>query len=225
MVDYINISSSIDFIKYHGGICVLDTQQDSSMDFGLKDSIYQNVFVNVDAYEGLESAFLGDSLKEAFRIILIPSGIDQVLLYHHKEVIAKFLDKGGILLSFAQNYREWLPGNSLYQVSQTPLKNRKILTCKHPITMGVRDYDITYRRGVCGFFSRGYFNPPKNAEIFLKDNADCCVGYIDRDSTNGVILSTAGADLFGYGLFEQSTAKRLGLNLLIYLAEIVKERC
>ncbi len=74
MIDYINISSSIDFIKYHGGICVLDTQQDSSMDFGLKDSIYQNVFVNVDAYEGLESAFLGDSLKEAFRIILIPSG-------------------------------------------------------------------------------------------------------------------------------------------------------
>ena len=51
------------------------------------------------------------------------------------------------------------------------------------------------------------------------------MGYIDRDSTNGVILSTAGADLFGYGLFEQSTAKRLGLNLLIYLAEIVKERC
>ena len=220
MIDYSNIDLSTDFIKSYGGICVLDTQNSISMDFGLDTPLYHKVFVYKDAYECLEECLL----QGGFKVVLVPTGTDQILLYEHKYLINGFLENGGILLSFAQNFMHWLPGNSLYITSEIPLKSRKILTCKHPITKGVKDYDITYRRGVCGFFSRGYFNPPSQAEIFLKDNANECVGYIDFHSTKGVILSTAGADLFGYGFFEQSTDKRLGLNLLIWLAEVLKER-
>lgn len=222
MIDYSGIGCSIDFIKSQGGICVLDTQQDSSMDFGLHDNIYQEIFSFVNGYEFFEAINAKEEITQ--KVILITGGIDQILLHSHQKFIDRFLDSGGILLSFAPNFIDWLPGNSLYIASEIPIKDRKILTCEHPITKGVKDYDITYRRGVCGFFSRGYFKPPLGAEVFLKDNANECVGYIDFHSTKGVILSTAGADLFGYGLFEQSTAKRLGLNLLLWIERVLKER-
>jgi len=50
------------------------------------------------------------------------------------------------------------------------------------------------------------------------------VGYIDRHSSKGVILSTAGADLFGYGSFEADTTRRMGLNCLLWLENLLQKK-
>lgn len=117
----------------------------------------------------------------------------------------------------------WLPGNNLYNPSEVPIKDRVIKICTHQIFEGVNEYDLNYRRGVKGFFNRGYFNPPPNAQIILKDNQDQCVAYIDRTSSKGVILSTAGADLLGYGIFDTNTARRMGIGLLKWITEEMKQ--
>ena len=214
---YDDIDSSIEFIKSIGSIAVLDTQEIDNMT-SQNNNFYGDIFIKINAYEMLEKA---DALLK-FKIILINGSCDQIFLLKHKDKISEFLDKGGILLVFCAMYINWLDTPYLYIPSQIPIKSRMIHTCYHQITNGVKDYDITYRRGVCGFFSRGYITPPKNATIILKDSQDKCVAYIDKNSTNGVILHTAGADLFGYGLFEQSTAKRMGLNLIKWLENELK---
>ena len=58
----------------------------------------------------------------------------------------------------------------------------------------------------------------------MQDSDGECVAYIDDITTKGLILSTAGADLIGFGLGESSTAKRLGVNLLLWLEKTMKER-
>ena len=155
---------------------------------------------------------------------VIPANADEILLLENKEKIQEFLDKGGIIISFTQNYLEWLPGNSLYQASSTPIKDRSVVSCAHPITEGVKEYDMNYRCGVKGFFNRGFFKAPVGATVILKDSDGECVAYIDSATTKGVILSTAGADLVGFGLAESSTAKRLGVNLMLWLEKTMKER-
>lgn len=221
MLDYKRIGDCFAYLQSRGGIVQLDTQGRSIMSNGMQKGFYRETIRKINAYDALAGA--KNDLFDC-HVVLVPMGIDEILLYENREKIAAFLEKGGILLSFTQNCKEWLAGNSLYIASQTPIRMREVRTCGHEITHGVKDYDINYRRGVKGFFSRGYFLPPPNACVFLKDSDGQCVAYIDRQSTKGVIVCTAGADLLGYGLYESSTAKRMGLNLMLWIAKVLKEK-
>lgn len=221
MNHYSNIKSCYDYLKSCGGIAYIDTRGGVSMEGDVLDSFYQGVFKKVDGYalfEGPENGLLD------FKIVEIPANADEILLLENKDKISEFLDKGGIIISFTQNYLEWLPGNSLYVASSTPIKDRMVVACNHPITEGVKEYDMNYRCGVKGFFNRGFFEPPADATVVLQDSDGKCVAYIDSATTNGTIVSTAGADLVGFGLAESSTAKRLGLNLMLWLEQTLRER-
>lgn len=221
MLDYSNIKTCYDYLKSCGGIVYIDTRGGISMEGDGLDSFYQGVFKKVDGYQLF--ARPGNALLD-YKIVEIPGGVDEILLFENREKIKEFLDQGGIIISFTQNYLEWLPGNSLYQASPTPIKDRSVVSCAHPITEGVKEYDMNYRCGVKGFFNRGFFKAPAGATVILKDSDGECVAYIDSATTKGVILSTAGADLVGFGLAESSTAKRLGVNLMLWLEKTMKER-
>ena len=56
----------------------------------------------------------------------------------------------------------------------------------------------------------------------IKDSDEKCVGYIDTATTKSLVLNTAGADLLWFGWFELSTAKRTGLNLLLWIENYLK---
>lgn len=215
-------SCKFELIESLGGLIYLDSNNTTSMNSKTpyKDSYYGHLVKKIDAYELFEN----EHGLEKFNIIIFPYDIDQILLYDNKNQIKNFLDSGGIVLNFTQTYLEYIPKLPFYVASKTPIKDRNILTTEHFITKGVKDYDISYRRGVKGFFSRGSIKAPSEAEIFLKDSDGGCVGYADSTSTKGLIVHTAGADLLGFGLFESSTAKRLGLNLLLWIEEYLKER-
>jgi len=68
----------------------------------------------------------------------------------------------------------------------------------HPIFAGVRPEDMTYRKGVAGFFARGHHPLPPLAEVLLTLADGEPITYIDRFSTRGTILVHAGNNLFGY---------------------------
>ena len=82
--------------------------------------------------------------------------------------------------------------------------------------MGVREEDLTFRRGVAGFFARGHHRPPPGAEILarLVDPEDGePIVYVDRVSTAGVILVHAGNDLIA-SVDRDSTAGRIAAQLV-----------
>lgn len=221
MLDYPNVQGCYNYLKSVGCIAYIDTRGGISMEGSTMDTFYGGVFKKIDGYRLFQET--GNGLLQ-YKVVEIPTNADEILLLENKEKIREFLDAGGILLSFTQNYLEWLPGNSLYQASATPIKDRMVVACGHEITDGVREYDMNYRCGVKGFFNRGFFKAPKDASVILQDSDGECVAYIDDITTKGLILSTAGADLIGFGLGESSTAKRLGVNLLLWLEKTMKER-
>ncbi|MDE6979522.1 MAG: hypothetical protein K2O85_08155 [Helicobacter sp.] len=206
-------------IKEQGKIGYLDTQGYNE-NGTYNHPLYKDIFCYMNAYESLPH-IPNPLLKHC--AIVIPADIDEVHLHNHKEMIEAYLENGGILVSFAQIFLPWLPGNSLYTKAQTPIKDRFIFASPHCITEGIRDYDINYIKGIKGFFSRGYFQPPKDACVFLHDDQQHCVGYIDSTTTNGVILATAGADLFGYPLLDNN-CRRLGINVLLWIESLLTQQ-
>ncbi|KAA6225404.1 MULTISPECIES: hypothetical protein [unclassified Campylobacter] len=222
--------SYIDYTKYDfelikkaGKIAYLDCWGDSlccEAKHLCEEELYKGTLKKVDIYEDLNEIFW----QENHAAILFPMNIDQIWLSSYKDKFKEYLDRGGIILNFTASVSDFCPYDSKYIASKTPIRLREVKLNKHPICNGLREYDINYRRGVKGFFNRGYKNPSDEAEIFMQDDEGYCVAYVDRTSSKGVLINTAGADLLAYGLFDLSTARRLGLNVLIYIENILKER-
>lgn len=188
--------------------------------------LYKQILEHIDIYSALERVNLCD-----FCAIVLPMGIDEVFLARFKDRIWHYLDNGGVVMSFMSDYMRILPHSSGYVQSPTPIRIREVKFANSKsakaIFKGVKEYDINYRRGVKGFFNRGFFakdSLPKDAEMILVDSDNECVGYVDRVSTNGIIISTANADLLGFGLFDNTTARQMGLNLLRWLTDELQSK-
>ncbi len=192
-----------------------------------KDGIYNHFLYKCALeYRDVYSDLAGFELQKYCAVVL-PMGIDEIALWEHRDKLYEFLDNGGVVISFCHNYTGILPNNAGYIQSPVEIRDREVRLAGHALTDGVREYDINFRRGVKGFFNRGYFELGEHeskCEVFLRDSEGKCVGYIDRISTNGVIVATAGADLLTFGVFENNSARRLGLNLLSWLERELKDR-
>jgi hypothetical protein len=170
--------------------------------------IYDLPTISLDSYIGL----------------IVPRITDEEFLFREKEIIKDFLNQGKIVCSFVQNFRSWLPGNTLWKKTDLNLKEHQVKFKKeHPIFAGVNEYDLDFKEGVAGFFYRGTIAPPLEAEVILEDQRGYTIMYIDRHSTKGAILSTAGADLLGYPGSTKSTAQKMGPQLFEWIEDEYEE--
>ena len=156
-----------------------------------------------------------------YRALAVTSACDQEFLLRYKDKISAFLDQGRVLVFSGHLFRPWLPGAGLFQPKtiHTHLDYTVRLVKEHPVFEGVREEDLTYRKGVAGFFARGHHEPPPGAEILARlvdaERGEPIV-YVDRVSTNGVILVHAGNDLLA-SVDRDSTAGRVAPQLIRWM--------
>ena len=165
--------------------------------FGLKKRthpFYAKDFDIVDQYSFAKTDLSG------YRCISIPGFIDQEYMQTQRDKILEFLHDGKILIFCGHLFRDWIPGASMF----IPKKINSFqdyavhIQKNHMIFKGVKEDDMSYNKGVAGFFARGFYQPPKQAEILLTLGENEVVTYIDQNTTNGIILLHAGNDLFSY---------------------------
>lgn len=135
-----------------------------------------------------------------FDVIIVPNFVDQEHLYMHKNVFKEFLNEKKIIAFFGHLFREWLPGASLFMPEKIkhfsdynlyPEKNSAIFN-------GVQTEDMTFTKGVAGFFARGHYHADTHSEIHLKFKSGHVCSYADRHSTPGTVFVHAGRPLLGY---------------------------
>lgn len=132
----------------------------------------------------------------AFDGVVVPSVVDQEFLARESEILADYLETGGVLVSFAKIYRDWLEGYR-WQSHPTPARELELeFVCEHPVFEPVSDRDLNLYDGVRGWFTRGYLEIPGGADPVVIDTDDRVIVAVDDESTSGTILTTAGADLF-----------------------------
>lgn len=134
-----------------------------------------------------------------YAALIVPPHVDQEHLVRQHRVIRDYLDRGGVVVFGGHLHREWLPGASSF----VPLANRSldgyrvVEVADHPIFRG-KDTELTFRRGVAGFFARGHHPVPPGAEVLTRLSGGEPATYLDRVSTAGTIVVQATSNLLSY---------------------------
>lgn len=154
-----------------------------------------------------------------FKCIVVHDFVDQVHLYRHRALIEQFLNDGKIVIWGGHLTTKWLPGCALF----TPKKINAFsdyeisIVKEQPIFDGVLAEELTFTKGVAGFFARGSHTPiPAQAEILTTLPDAATVTYIDRHTTAGTILVHAGRDLFTLR-DQHRTTDRISTQLLQWI--------
>ncbi len=172
----------------------------------------------IDCYD------LADVDLAAYAGLVVPAMIDQEHMGRRRAVIDDYLEAGGVVVFGGHLHRHWLAGASAFVPLAAPSRARYevVVVADHPVFRGVDAADLTYRRGVAGFFARGHHPPPEGAEILTRLAGGQPATYVDAVSTPGTILVQTSCDLLGYAGGPETTAARIPGQLLDW---IVAESC
>ena len=173
--------------------------------------LMQNRIVFIDMYD------LPETDLSAFVGLAITNYTDEQFMVEHKQLFEDYLAGGGVIFSMAEMGESYLPNAPIWHRSPTPIRDREMIlpNPEYPMFKGIDQYDLNYRQGVKGFFTRGYFKEiPANAEVIVKDETDAPIMYVDRESTNGVLIVGAGTDL--YQMYRQETSSAHKLTTQIF---------
>lgn len=157
---------------------------------------------NLDQYQ------LATTDLTPYNVLVVTDFIDQEYLFENKEIIQEFLDAGKIVVACTHIFRPWLPGSNLfmpkniYKYSDYEMQVVK----EDSFFRGVDMKELAYRKGVSGFYSRGYHPlTNKEAEVVLAFLDGTPITYIDRSTTKGTIVAHSARDLLTYATGDNST--------------------
>ena len=167
----------------------------------------------------------GDADISNYNVLYVTDFIDQEYLYTQREKIAAFLDAGNIVVSCTHIFRPWLPNVHLF----TPREIRKfsdydvVLSEDSAIFEGVDASELVSRKGVAGFFARGFQPVYHDVEVHVRFTDGTPVTYVDRTSTNGTMFIHAARDILSF-VTGDNTSQRIAPQMLEWLKrELQKE--
>lgn len=152
--------------------------------------------------------------------LLIGTGCDQRELVERQDKLQAFLDAGNTVVFCGHVAYPFLPGLSefvpLADFRVNDLRVEKLT--RHPVFDGIEPDDLTFRKGVAGFYGRGHNPPPHGAKVLnalgpKRMPVDWLLDY----RGGGCLLVHAGNDLWGYGEDDRSAA-RLPQQLVQWIA-------
>lgn len=158
-----------------------------------KEEMLQHRIVFIDNYD------LPETDLSAYEGLVITNYTDEGFMVKHKHLFEQYLAQGGVIFSTAEMGESYIPNVPAWRRSPTPIREREMIVVdrEYPMFKGIDPYDLNYRQGVKGFFTRGYFTHiPDKAQVLIKDEKDEPIIYVDRHSTNGTIIAGAGTDLY-----------------------------
>lgn len=180
----------------------------------LTNPYFQEHFTIIDQYE-LAELSLSD-----YHCLVVNAFVDQEFLVTQKEKIRAFLNEKKIVIFCGNLCCDWLPGGS-YFIPKTinSFADYVVSIAKqHPIFEGVHSDDMTFNKGVAGFFARGHHPIPEGAEVLLTLPGNEPITYIDRHSTEGTIFVHVGNDLLG-NMNNNKTTDRISNQLMQWMRE------
>lgn len=143
-----------------------------------------------------------------FNVMVVTDFIDQEHLYEHKQVIENFLNEGKIIIANTHIFRPWLPGAGLFMPQEIKSHADYVMepAAEGTFYEGVDMMELTYRKGVSGFYARGSHPVVnKESEIVLQFTDGTPIVFIDRTATKGTVVAASCRDFLTYATGENST--------------------
>ena len=177
------------------------------------DPRYAGVVADLDVY-----ALPGADLT-AVRALLIGADVDQMFLARHQPMLDEVTHRGGrlvvcgqVVLPFAAGLTPFVP---LAYLGVGDLTVRRL--AEHPVWAGVDPDDLTFRRGVAGFYGRGHYpDLPPGALVVHGLGPEAVALDAVYPYGEGEVLLHGGNDLWGYA-GDDTTAARMTPQLIDWL--------
>lgn len=133
--------------------------------------------------------------------IVISSDCDQIFLERRREQLTAFVRSGGRVAVMGHVVNDFLEGIALWQKLQYSGPKDLAITMgdSHPVWDGVDPADLTTRKGVSGFYARGYPQKvPEGAVITTRiGRQQVALDYV-YPLGDGYVLVHSGNDLTGW---------------------------
>ncbi|MCG8352194.1 MAG: hypothetical protein MI924_30885 [Chloroflexales bacterium] len=169
----------------------------------------------IDLYDLSDADFTGT------RGLLLGMHCDQRWLQRMQTRLTTFVEQGGRVAVCGQIAHPFLPGLRRF-IPLTNYQRDDLIVYErspHPVWIGVQLDDLTYRRGVAGFYGRGFHTPPAGALVVNGLGiARLPLDFVYRLG-RGEVLVHGGNDLWGY-VADSTSAHRLTPQLLDWMERI-----
>lgn len=175
-----------------------------ALSYGFPDGALEKLASHPDALGRIATRDIYDLQAldlSQFGSLLVSMHVDQRFLASCARQIANFLQDGGTVIANGHLAYPFLPGmkavNALQNYGLRDLAVRRLTD--HVIWAGVSENDLTFRRGVAGFYGRAWHEPPEGATVIhALGTPDRPLDFIYR-AGRGRVLFHGGNDLWQYG--------------------------
>ncbi|MDV3125041.1 hypothetical protein M1247_08990 [Mycobacterium sp. 21AC1] len=157
----------------------------------------------------------------AVRGLIIAAGADQIFLERNRDLLTGFVRAGGRIAVMGHAVTDFLPGLGVWRkLTYTGPKDLTIsLADPHPVWEGVDPADLSFRKGVSGFYARGYADKlPADALITTRIGRHALPLDYVYPLGAGQVLVHGGNDLTGYR-DDPNTSARMTPQLIDWLVQ------
>ncbi|EJL46707.1 hypothetical protein P4U99_05260 [Brevibacillus agri] len=159
------------------------------------------------------------SLDE-FDALVVPSQLHMGLVMKSRDKIREFSERGGIVVAFGPQPREWIPGQN-WELRPTNFWWWLDKNAKSGLVLQKPDYDlfsyITLEDAT--WHQHGVYWPPEGAEVLISTEDGGAVLYVDKVSTAGTWIVTTLDPDFHFGSYFMPATERFLDGFLPWLAE------
>lgn len=185
-------------------------------------------FLALPEAQGIETRpvrSLDDDTLCSYRALLVPGHIDQRALAARSAGLVRFLNAGGLLVFNGHLTYPVLPELAPFvPAADRGLEGLQVeRVAEHPVFEGVDTHDLSFRRGVAGFYGRGANPPPEGATILhvlKKDRSP--VDWVWERPAGGTIFMHGGNNLWMYA-DDPTSAARIAPQLLRWVRRCLGE--
>ena len=149
-----------------------------------------------------------------FDLIVVMRSVDGEALRLRRHQVARYLDQGGVLVVFGEVWSNWLPGANWEAESVADLGPPVIMD--HALLAGIDPETLHWHRHARHWCNHGHHVPPPGAEIVVANGDGDAWMYIDRETTNGVILATTNLDPDTHSFHGMPAAQEVMRRILVW---------
>ncbi len=163
---------------------------------------------------------LENTSLDEFDALVVPSQLHMGLVMKSREKIKQFADKGGIVVAFGPQPREWIPGQN-WELRPTNFWWWLDKNAKSGLVLQKPDYDLFSYITLADatWHQHGVYWPPEGAEVLISTEDGGAVLYVDKVSTAGTWIVTTLDPDFHFGSYFMPATERFLDGFLPWLAE------
>ena len=158
---------------------------------------------------------LADVNLNAYNLIIVPRSSDGDALRARRHQFARYLDHGGVLVAFGELWADWFPGCHWSEECAEDIL-APVIVQDHPIIAGFDAATLHWHPARDRWCCHGHLGAPGGAEVLVRNQRGDAWLYVDRVTTNGIIIASTNLDPDTHTFHGNPNARRFFDQLLAF---------